>query len=94
MSESPSPKVRSLPPWPEKRDRKRAQQTKVASAGLEGFVDWTGILTSEYTKEEEMFMITNGFATRMRKKVADLEDEYTPISNGKHRRRSSPDEEA
>ena len=41
-----------------------------------------------------MFMITNGFATRMRKKVADFEDESTPISNGKHLRRSSPDEEA
>ena len=54
--------------WPKKKeqDRKRARQTKVAGAELEGFVDWTGILASESTEEEEMSMLTAGFAARMR----------------------------
>ena len=41
----------------------RARQTKVDSAGLEGFVDWTGILASESTENEEMSMLASGFAS-------------------------------
>ena len=57
-------------------------------------MDWTGILDSESAEEEEMFMLITGFAARIRKLVADSEDESTPIFDGKHPRRSSPDEEA
>ena len=77
-----------------KRDRKRAKQTKVADAGLEGFVDWTRILASEPAEEEEMFMLAAGFIARMQKWVANLEDESTPISDGKRPKWSSLDEEA
>ena len=61
---------------------------------LERFVDWTGILSSEYAEEEEMSMLTAGFAVRMQKWVAESEDESTPISDGKSLRRFSPIEEA
>ena len=92
--------TQSQSPWPalrlenKERDRKRAWKTKVAGAGLEGFVDWMGILASEPDEEEEMSMLAVGFATWMHKWVADLKDESTPISNGKCLRRSSPDKEA
>ena len=83
-------------PRPEKkeRDRKRDRQTKLGSAGLEGFVDWKGILANESVEEEEMFMLVAGFAARMRKRVVDSEDESTPIYDGKHPKRYSLDEEA
>ena len=44
------PQSPRLAPWPEKkeRDRKRARQTKVVGVGFEGFVDWVGILASEF----------------------------------------------
>ena len=57
-------------------------------------MDWTVILANEHAKEEEMFMISVEFATRMRKRVADLEDESTPISDEKCPKRTSLDEEA
>ena len=41
-----------------------------------------------------MSMLVVGFVSRMRKRVADLEDESTLISNGKRPRWSLPDEEA
>ena len=83
-------------PWPEnkERDRKRARQTKVASAGLEGFVDWRGILASESTEKEEMSVLASRFASWMRKRVVDSEDESTPISDGKRPRQSLQNEEA
>ena len=34
------------------------------------------------------------FAVRMQKRDVDLEDEPTPIPNGKHPKQSLPDEEA
>ena len=42
-----------LAPQPEKkeRDRKRAWQSKVVSARLEGFMDWAGVLASKSTEE-------------------------------------------
>ena len=56
-------------------------------------MDWTGILTSEPAEEEEMSMLATEFVARMRKWVADLENESTPISVGKYPKWSSPDEE-
>ena len=43
------------------QDRKRARQTKVVGAELEGFVDWVGILVNESAEEEEMSMLAVGF---------------------------------
>ena len=57
-------------------------------------MDWTGILANECIEEEKMSMLVVGFVARMRKRVADLEDESTPTYDGKLPRRSSPDEEA
>ena len=91
--------TQSQRPWPaprlenKERDRKRTRQTKVADDGLEGFVDWVGVLANEFVEEEEMSMLTVGFAAWMRKWVSDLEDEPTPIPDGKSPKRSSPDEE-
>ena len=82
-------------PRPEKkgRDMKRARQINVAVAGLEGFMDWAGILANESVEEEEMSMLAIGFAARMQKLDADLEDEPTLIPDRKRPKRSSPDEE-
>ena len=57
-------------------------------------MDWTGILASEFTEKEEMSMLASGFASWMRTRVVDSEDESTPISDGKRPRQSSPNEEA
>ena len=57
-------------------------------------MDWTSILASESVEEEEISTLAVGFATWMRKRVADSEDKSTPISNGKRPRRSSLDGEA
>ena len=57
-------------------------------------MDWTGILTGESNEKEEMSMLASGFASWMRKRVVDSEDESTPISDGKRPRRSSQNEEA
>ena len=57
-------------------------------------MDWTGILASEPAEEEEMSILAARFSARMRKRVADLEDESTPISDRKCPKRSSPDEDA
>ena len=59
----------SLRPAPllekKEQDRKRVRQTKLADVGLEGFVDWMGILASEPAEEEEMSMLAIGFTARM-----------------------------
>ena len=83
-------------PRPENKggDRKRAQETKVTGARLEGFMDWEGIISSKPAEEEEMFKLAIGFAARMSKRAADSEGESTPITDGKRPKRSSPDEEA
>ena len=81
--------------WPTPRpgkndqDRKRVWQTKVVSTRLEDFMDWTGILVNKPAEEEEMSILAVGFAARMQKRVAESEDESTPISDGKRPRRSS-----
>ena len=51
-------------------------------------MDWAGVLASESTEEDEMSMLAVGFATQIRKRDADLEDELTPIPNGKRPKRS------
>ena len=47
-------------------------------------MDLIGILANKPVEEEEKSMLTVGFSSLMQKRVADLEDESTPISNGKH----------
>ena len=64
-------KPQSLRPVPQlakkkKENRTRARQSKEASVGLEDFVDWTGIISSESTEEEEMSSVV----ARMRKRAA------------------------
>ena len=48
-----------------KGDKTRARQTKVARAGLEDFMDWMGIISSEPAEEEEMFRLAVEFAAQM-----------------------------
>ena len=85
-----------LAPRPEKKkkgDRLRAQQTKVANTGLEDFVDWTSIIASEPSEEEEMSRLAVRFTARMHKWATGSKGESTPISDGKRPKRSSPNEE-
>ena len=102
MPGPPSLKFHGLPPPPppplvdkeEEKNRTRAHQTKLVGVGLEDFVDWMGIISSEPVEEEEMSSLAAGFSVQMRKRVAGLEGETTPIYSGKRLRWSSPDEEA
>ena len=71
-----------------KENKMRARQTKAASAGLEDFMDWTGVIFSEPTKEEEMSSLTVGFATQMCKQAAGSKGKTTPRSDGKWLKRS------
>ena len=90
MSNSPSLKVYGLPPGLKiGNEIGRGPDTGVE---LEVFVDWTGILASEPTEEEEMSMLAARFVALMQKWVADSEDESTTISDGKRLRRSFPNE--
>ena len=52
-----------------KKKAKRGGQTKAAGAGLEGFVDWMDLTSSELTEErkDDMSSLTAGFAARMHK---------------------------
>ena len=70
------PKLTQLPlverdskPIPQvtKKKKKMTKHTKVAGAGLEGFVDWMELTVSESIEEgeAEMFSTVVGFATRM-----------------------------
>ena len=84
-------------PWSvekKKENRTRARQTKAPGTGLEEFVDWKGIISSELAEEEEMSNLVAGFTIRMRKWTAGSEGETTPSFGGKRSRWSSPDEEA
>ena len=57
-------------------------------------MDWVGVLASESAEEEEMSMLAIRFSACMGKRDVDLEDEPTPISDGKHPKQSLPDEKA
>ena len=46
-------------------------------------MDWANILSSESAEEEELSMLTAGFAAQMRKRVVDSEDEFVPVSDWK-----------
>ena len=61
---------------------------------MEDFIDWPGIIANEPIDKEEMSRLATGFATRMHKQAASSKGESTPISDGKHPKRSSPGEEA
>ena len=77
-----------------KENRTRAWQTKATGAGLEDFVDWTGIIASDPAEEGEMSSLVVGFAAQMLKRVAGSEGETVPRSDGKRSKWSSLDEEA
>ena len=50
-------------PWPAKKkkeNRTRARQTKAVGAGLEDFVDWTGIIASEPTRKRKYLALPFG----------------------------------
>ena len=70
------------------------RQTKVVDAGLEDFLDWTGVADIEPVEEEEMFSLVTEFATRKRKWSVNLEGEDTFSYGEKRPRRSPSDEEA
>ena len=57
-------------------------------------MDWVGIIASELAEEEEVSRLVARFTLRMCKRAVGSEGEYTPISDGKRPKRSSPDEEA
>ena len=53
------------------------RQIKTVGVGLEGFLDWTGVVDGESVKEEEMFSLVARFAAWIRKRPATLEGEAT-----------------
>ena len=59
-------------PWLAKKSETRARQSKTVRAGLEGFVDWTGVADSEPAEKEEMFSLAAGFAAWRHKRSATL----------------------
>ena len=77
--ESPRP----APQQAEKMKETRARQTKTISTGLEGFIDWIGVVDSEPTKEEEMSSLAAGFVVQMHKWAMGLEGEATSSFGGK-----------
>ena len=56
-------------------------------------MDWSSVLASESTEEEEMSTLAVGFAAHMRKRDVDLEDEPSPIPDGKRPKWSLLDKE-
>ena len=56
-------------------------------------MDGAGIISSEPAKEEEMSKLVFGFSAQVRKRATCSEGEFTLVSNGKHPKRSSPNEE-
>ena len=57
-------------------------------------MDWTSIIAGEPAEEDEMSRLAVGFATRMSKRAVGSKGEITSISDGKHPKRYSPNEEA
>ena len=57
-------------------------------------MDWASVLSNESTEEKEMTMLATRFAALMRKRVASLDDEFTPIPDRKCPKWSSPNKEA
>ena len=57
-------------------------------------MDWTSVIVSEPSEEEEMSSLIAGFAARMRNQAAGSEGETTPRSGWKQSKQSSQDEEA
>ena len=79
--------------WPAKKRKTKARQTKATGARLEDFLDWTGVPDIEPVKEEEMFILVIGFATRKRKQSVTLEGANTSTSGERRPRRPPSDEE-
>ena len=69
------------------------QQTKVVDVGLEDFMDWTGIISSELV-EEEISSLAARFSARMHKRATGSKSETTPRSDGKRLKQSSLNEDA
>ena len=78
---------------------KNVGQVKAASIGLESFVDWVDPISCELAekREDDMFSLVVGFATRMRKRATSDQRETTSVSEGlggNCPKRSGPNEEA
>ena len=68
---------------------KRARQTKASDEGLEGFLDWLDLGSTEPVKEGKMSNLTAGFAVRMHKQAVSAQGEANPGSEalgGKRRK--------
>ena len=63
-----------------KKRETRAQQTKIVSTRLEGFLDWARVVNDDPAEKEEMFSLAVGFTARMRKRPTTLEGEVTSSS--------------
>ena len=63
---------------------KNVRQIKATGAGLEGFMDWVDLISSEPTEEREddMSSLAGGFITRMCKQAASAQRETTFSSEG------------
>ena len=81
-----------------KKKKKKTGQIKVASAGLEGFMDWKDLTVSESgeEREAEMSSLATGFAARIHKRATNAQGEATLGSedpDGKCFKQSGPTEE-
>ena len=57
-------------------------------------MDWAGIIFSEPVEEKKNSRLAAGFAARVLKQGACSKGEFTPISDGKRPKRSSPNGKA
>ena len=63
--------TKPIPQAVKRKKKKKTEQAKAASVGLEGFVDWINPGVSESAEEEaKMSGLVSGFAAMMRKRVA------------------------
>ena len=56
---------------------------KAVGSRLEDFMEWTGVISSERDKEEEMSSLATKFVAWMCKRAVGSEGETTPRSDGK-----------
>ena len=74
--------VQDSKPTPQEVNKKKrkSEQVKTTSKGLEGFVDWTNPTVGELSeeKEAEMSGLVAGFAMRMSKRAANAQEEAIP----------------
>ena len=82
-----------------KKKKKKKRKIIVVGVGLESFVDWVDLNSSEPAEEREgdMSSLAAGFVAWMRKRAVSAQGETTPdseVSSGKRPKRSGQDKEA